>query len=266
MEPWFWLIYLGVGLFVGFLTGLLGIGGGTVIVPILSLIFAAKGFPADHVIHMALGTSLASIIIGSFSSAREHHLHDAVDWSLVKRLTPGIVFGTISGAVFAHFVAVAFLKAFFVGLVFFVAFQMIFGVRAKPWRKTLPGTPGLLAFGYFMGFVSSLAGIGGAVLTISFLVLCSVGMHQAIGTAAAVGIPIAVAGTVGFIITGLFDASLPPGSLGYVYLPAWFGISVASYFIAPYGARLAHRMPVDVMKKIFMVFIVGLAVWMAVSV
>jgi uncharacterized protein len=266
LEPWFWLIYLAVGLFVGFFTGLLGIGGGTVIVPILSLIFAAKGFPADHVIHMALGTSLASIIIGSFASAREHHAHAAVDWSLVKRLAPGIVAGTLSGAVFAHFVAVAFLKAFFVGLVCFVAFQMVVGVKAKPLRTTLPGTAGILVFGYFMGFVSSLAGIGGAVLTISFLMMCSVGMHQAIGTAAAVGIPIAIAGTVGFIITGLMDASLPPGSIGYVYLPAWFGISVASYFIAPYGARLAHRMPVDVMKKIFMVFIVALAIKMAVSV
>jgi uncharacterized protein len=266
LEPWFWLIYLGVGLFVGFLTGLLGIGGGTVIVPILSLIFAAKGFPPDHVIHMALGTSLASIIIGSFASAREHHLHHAVDWTLVKRLAPGIVFGTLSGAVFAHFVAVAFLKAFFVGLVCFIAFQMLFGVKAKPLRKTLPGTAGIVAFGYFMGFVSSLAGIGGAVLTISFLMMCSVGMHQAIGTAAAVGIPIALAGTVGFIITGLMDANLPPGSLGYVYLPAWFGISVASWFIAPYGARLAHRIPVDVMKKVFMVFIVALAIKMAVSV
>lgn len=266
MEPWFWLIYLGVGLFVGFLTGLLGIGGGTVIVPILSLIFAAKGFPADHVIHMALGTSLASIIIGSVASAREHHLHNAVDWTLVKRLAPGIVFGTLSGAVFAHYVAVAFLKTFFVGLVFFIAFQMIFGVKAKPIRSSLPGTAGIVAFGYFMGFVSSLAGIGGAVLTISFLMMCSVRMHQAIGTAAAVGIPIALAGTTGFIITGLLDANLPAGSLGYVYLPAWFGISVASFFIAPYGARLAHRMPVDVMKKIFMVFIVALAIKMAVSV
>lgn len=266
MEPWFWLVYLGVGLFVGFLTGLLGIGGGTVIVPILSLIFAAKGFPPDHVIHMALGTSLASIIVGSFSSAREHHLHHAVDWSLVRRLAPGIVIGTLSGAVFAHFAPVAFLKTFFVGLVMFVAFQMLFGVRARPLRQTLPGTAGLIAFGYFMGFISSLAGIGGAVLTISFLMMCSVGMHQAIGTAAAVGIPIAVAGTVGFIVTGLLDANLPSGSIGYVYLPAWFGISIASYFIAPVGARLAHQMPVDILRKIFMVFIVALAIKMALSV
>lgn len=266
MEPWYWLVYLGVGLFVGFLTGLLGIGGGTVIVPILSLIFAAKGFPADHVIHMALGTSLASIIIGSIASARVHHLHEAVDWTLVKRLTPGIIIGTLSGAVFAHYVAVAFLKTFFVGLVIFIAFQMLFGIKAKPLRETLPGPLGTALFGVLMGFVSSLAGIGGAVLTISFLVMCNVGMHRSIGTAAAAGIPIALAGTVGFIITGLMDANLPPGSIGYVYLPAWFGISVASFFIAPVGARLAHRMPVDIMKKIFMVFIVALAIKMAVSV
>ena len=265
MDYTVWLIYLGVGVVVGFLTGLLGIGGGTVIVPILSLIFAAKGFPASNVIHMALGTSLAAIIIGSISSAREHHAHGAVDWVLVRKLAPTIAIGTFVGAVFAHFIAVALLKTFFVGLVCVIAAQLLFDIRPKAHRG-LPGSTGLAVFGSVMGFLSSLAGIGGAVFTITFLSWCNVQLRAAIGTAAAVGIPISVAGTAGFIATGLVEGNLPPWSVGYVYLPAWVGISVASYFVAPLGAKLAHRIPVNVLKKVFMVFIVALAVKMAISV
>lgn len=265
MDYTVWLIYLGVGVVVGFLTGLLGIGGGTVIVPILSLLFAAMGFPPSNVIHMALGTSLAAIIIGSISSAREHHAHGAVDWDLVKKLAPSIAIGTFVGAVFAHFISVALLKTFFVGLVCIIAGQLLFDIRPKPHRG-LPGKTGLAIFGSIMGFLSSLAGIGGAVFTITFLSWCNVQLRAAIGTAAAVGIPISVAGTAGFIATGLVEGNLPPWSVGYVYLPAWLGISLASYFVAPLGAKLAHRMPVNVLKKVFMVFIVALALKMAISV
>jgi uncharacterized membrane protein YfcA len=117
-----------------------------------------------------------------------------------------------------------------------------------------------------MGWLSSLAGIGGAVLSITFLTWCNVKLHEAIGTSAAIGFPIAIAGTSGYIATGLFEPSLPEWSLGYVYLPAWVGISVTSYFIAPLGAKLAHRLPVKVLKKVFILFLVALAIKMAVSV
>jgi uncharacterized membrane protein YfcA len=121
-------------------------------------------------------------------------------------------------------------------------------------------------FGLLMGFVSSLAGIGGAVLTITFLTWCNVKIHDAIGTSSAVGFPIALAGTVGYVATGMMDKNLPPWSLGYVYLPAFIGIAITSFLVAPWGARLAHRMPVGLLKKVFMVFLVALAVKMAVSV
>jgi uncharacterized membrane protein YfcA len=261
----YWLIYLVVGVFVGFFAGLLGIGGGSVIVPVLSLIFIAKGYPAAHVIHMALGTSLAAIIIGSFSGAREHHLHKAVNWQVVRAMTPGILLGTFSGAVFAYFVTTAFLKYFFVGFIGLLALQLIFDFRPQAHRN-LPGAAGQSIFGFIMGWLSSLAGIGGAVLTITYMTWCNVKMHEAIGTASAIGFPIAVAGTLGYMVTGLAAGGMPQWSLGYVYLPAWLGISLASYFIAPLGARLAHRLPVKTLKKIFMLFLVGLAVKMAVSV
>ena len=124
----------------------------------------------------------------------------------------------------------------------------------------------MFAFGMVMGVISSFAGIGGAVMSIAFLTWCNFRMHDAIGTAAAIGVPLAIAGTAGFVATGLFDKGLPPWSLGYVYLPAFVGIAVTSFAIAPLGARVAHRLPVPILRRVFVVFLVALAVKMAVSV
>ena len=265
MDIAYWLIYLGVGVFVGFFAGLLGIGGGSVMVPILSLTFASQGFSSDHVIHMALATSMATIIPGGVASAWTHHRHNAVNWQVVKLMLPGILLGTVSGAVIAHFSSTAFLKTFFVGFICFLAVQLLFDLKPKS-RHALPGTTGLFAFGTAMGVISSFAGIGGAILSISFLTWCNIRMHEAIGTAAAIGVPLAIAGTVGFVVTGLYDHGLPPLGLGYVYLPAFAGIAVTSFLITPLGAKLAHRLPVVVLRRIFVVFLVALAVKMAVSV
>ncbi len=280
-DPLYLLIYLAAGVFVGFFAGLLGIGGGSVMVPILSLTFVKLGYSNDHVIHMALATSMATILPGAFASTRTHHAHNAVNWGVVKKMTPGILVGTLVGTVFAYFSSTTFLKYFFVGFMFFLAAQLVFGLKpkaaqAKPDQagsevqaqanRTLPKTAGMVSFGALMGFVSSLAGIGGAVLTISFLTWCNVKIHEAIGTSAAVGFPIALAGTVGYVVTGLMDHDLPEWSLGYVYLPAFFGIALTSFFVAPIGAKLAHKLPVAVLKKVFMVFLVALAIKMAISV
>ena len=265
MDISFWLIYLGVGIFVGFFAGLLGIGGGSVMVPILSLTFASQGFSSDHVIHMALATSMATIIPGGVASAWTHHRHQAVNWRVVKQMLPGILLGTFSGAVVAHFSSTAFLKTFFVGFICFLAVQLLFDLKPKG-RHALPGAGGMLAFGMVMGVISSFAGIGGAVLSISFLTWCNIRMHEAIGTAAAIGVPLAIAGTVGFVATGLFDKGLPAWSLGYVYLPAFAGIAITSFAIAPWGAKLAHRLPVAVLRRVFVVFLVALALKMAISV
>lgn len=265
MDITFWLTYLGVGVFVGFFAGLLGIGGGAVMVPILSLTFAARGFSNDHVVHMALATSMATIIPGSFASAWMHHQHQAVNWEVLKKMVPGILVGTFSGAIAAHFASTAFLKLFFVGFICFLAVQLLFDLKPKS-RHALPGSGGLFAFGVLMGVISSFAGIGGAVLSIAFLTWCNLRMHEAIGTAAAIGVPLAIAGTVGFIATGMMDRELPPWSLGYVYLPAFAGIAATSFVVAPLGAKLAHRLPVVVLRRIFVVFLVGLAAKMAISV
>ena len=265
MDIAYWLIFLGVGVFVGFFAGLLGIGGGSVMVPILSLMFTSQGFSSDHIVHMALATSMATIIPGGVASAWMHHKHKAVNWLVVKQMLPGILVGTFSGAVIAHFSSTAFLKTFFVGFICFLALQLLFDLKPKS-RHALPGTRGMFVFGVVMGVISSFAGIGGAALSIAFLIWCNFRMHDAIGTAAAIGVPLAIAGTIGFIATGLFDKELPMWSLGYVYLPAFAGIAVTSFAVAPLGAKLAHRMPVVVLRRIFVVFLVALAVKMAVSV
>jgi uncharacterized protein len=257
--------YLAVGAFVGFFAGLLGIGGGSVMVPILSMIFAQQGYSNDVVIHMALGTSMATIVPGGFSSARTHDQHDAVNWPVVKSMLPGLVAGTASGAVIAHFASTGFLKGFFVVFICFLAAQLLFNLK-PPGHCELPGRSGLNAFAALMGVISSLAGVGGAALSIAFLNWCNVRLHEAIGTAAAIGVPLSVAGTLGFIATGWFDPTLPKWSLGYVYLPAFAGIAATSVLAAPIGARLAHRLPVDVLRRVFVVFLVALAVKMALSV
>ena len=278
-DPLYLLIYLAAGVFVGFFAGLLGIGGGSVMVPILSLTFVKLGYSNEHVIHMALATSMATILPGAFASTRTHHAHKAVNWEVVKKMTPGILVGTLVGTVFAYFSSTTFLKYFFVSFMFFLAAQLVFGLKPKAApaklgvagseaqaNRTLPKTAGMVSFGALMGFVSSLAGIGGAVLTISFLTWCNVKIHEAIGTSAAVGFPIALAGTVGYVVTGMMDHDLPEWSLGYVYMPAFFGIALTSFFAAPIGAELAHKLPVAMLKKVFMVFLVALAIKMAISV
>jgi len=264
------LIYLAAGVVVGFFAGLLGIGGGAVMVPVLSLTFIRFGFSNEHVIHMALATSMATILPGAFASARAHHAHGAVNWRVVKQMTPGILVGTLAGTVFAYFSSTAFLKYFFVGFICFLAIQLLFNIKPQTGieqsRRELPKQGGMLIFGAVMGFISSLAGIGGAVLTINFLTWCNVKIHEAIGTSSAVGFPIALAGTLGYVITGLMDPDLPKWSLGYVYVPAFMGIAMTSFLIAPIGAKLAHKLPVAMLKKIFMIFLLALAIKMLVSV
>jgi uncharacterized protein len=261
----YFAIYLAAGMFVGFFAGLLGIGGGAVMVPILSLTFVKLGYSADHVVHMALATSMATILPGAFASARTHHAHGAVNWRVVRQMTPGILAGALAGTVLAYFSSTSFLKYFFVGFICFLAAQLVFNVKPQANRQ-LPGTMGMMLFGSIMGVISSLAGIGGAVLTISFMTWCNVKMHESIGTSSAIGFPIAAAGTVGYIATGLMDPNLPPWSLGYVYIPGFIGIALTSFLVAPLGARLAHKLPVATLKKVFMVFLVALAVNMAISV
>jgi uncharacterized protein len=241
-----WLLYILVGLCAGLLAGLLGVGGGLIIVPTLFFVFTWQQFPPVHIQHLALGTSLATIVITSFSSVRAHQTHGAVAWQAFRRISPGIVIGTFLAAQ----LSISSLKIFFIIFTSYVATQMLLDIKPKPHRQ-LPGFAGLSLTGGAIGLISSLVGIGGGSMSVPFLLWCNVNMHNAIGTSAAIGFPIALSGAIGYMINGLQVKGLPAYSCGYVYLPAFMGIAAASFLTAPFGARLAHKLPVSRLKKIF---------------
>lgn len=257
---WWWA-YLAIGGTVGFLAGLLGIGGGMVMVPMLFFVFSAKGFPAEHMMHLSLATSMATIVFTSLSSVRAHHQHGAVDWSVARAMAPGIVVGALSATLVAGFVPTRPLAIFFTGFMFYAATQMFVEVKPKPTRQ-LPGAAGLFGAGAAIGGFSSILAAGGAFLSIPFLAWCNVPLKRAIGTAAANGFPIAVAGTAGYVLNGLRMSGLPEGSLGYVYVPALAIIVLASMPTAPLGAKLAHRLPVKKLRIAFALMLLALAMRM----
>ena len=259
-----WLAYLAIGLAVGFFAGLLGIGGGAVLVPILALVFAAQDLPQEHILHIALGTTMATIMFTSISSMRAHHAHGAVDWGVAKAITPGILAGSFCAALVAGFIAKRPLAIMFTGLVFYAATQILFDLRPRQSRE-LPGAGGLFAAGAGIGAVSSLMAAGGAFLCIPFLAWCSVPLRRAIGTAAAIGLPIAIAGTLGYLVQGLRVEGLPRGSIGFVYLPAMVLVVATSMLSAPLGARVAHRVPVKRLRYIFALLLYALALRMLLS-
>ncbi len=252
------ITYLAAGTVAGILAGLLGIGGGLVIVPMLVLCFALQGIPHEFTMHLALGTSMASIVFTSVSSFMAHHKRGAVNWDVVRRITPGIIVGTLLGTYVAAAMTTNYLKIFFVVFLYYVAIQMLADRKPKPSRE-LPGYGGMFGVGNVIGIVSSLVGIGGGTLSVPFMVWCNMTLHNAIGTSAAIGFPIAVSGTIGYIVNGMRAAGLPEYSLGYIYIPALVGLVSASVFTAPLGVRLAHSLPVSRLKKIFAVllFLVG---------
>ena len=259
-----WVAYLAIGLAVGFFAGLLGIGGGAVMVPIFVLVFTAQGLPAEHVMHIALGTAMATIMFTSVASMRAHHAHDAVDWGVARAIAPGILVGAFFAALAAGLISKRPLGLMFTALVFYAATQILFDLRPKEARE-LPGPWGLFTAGAVIGGVSSLLAAGGAFLCIPFLAWCSVPLRRAIGTAAAVGLPIAIAGSLGYMVQGLRAQGLPAFSLGYVYLPALVMVVATSMLAAPLGARVAHRLPVKRLRIIFALLLYVLAMRMLVT-
>jgi len=245
-----WLAYLAIGVLVGFLAGLLGIGGGMVMVPMLVFVFTAKGFPSVYMMHLALATALATIAFTSVASVHAHHRHGAVDWAVARAMSPGIVAGSLAAALIAGLIPTRPLAVFFTAFMFYAATQMLLGTKPKS-ARTLPGRAGIFGAGAAIGAVSSLLAAGGAFLSIPFLAWCNVPLRRAIGTAAANGFPIALAGSLGYVLQGVRVDGLPAGTLGYVYLPALAFIVATSVLAAPWGARLAHRLPVARLRMVF---------------
>ena len=253
--------YGGLGLVVGFVAGLLGVGGGLIIVPVLIMLLHTHGQAVGMEPQLALGTSLATILFTSLSSVRAHQRRGAVEWSLVRRIAPGIVLGTLAGAALAARMPATVLKIFFVIFLFYAAIQMWLDFKPAPHRG-LPGRAGTSLAGGVIGVVSSWVGIGGGTLSVPFMLWHNVPLHRAIATSAAIGFPIAFAGAVGYVLGGWTVSGLPAGSLGFVYLPALAGIVLGSVLTAPLGARTAHRLPVRPLKRVFALLLFTLALRM----
>jgi uncharacterized protein len=252
------LALLVIGAFIGFMAGLLGVGGGMMLVPFMIFLFEFNHFPPDLIMKMALATSLTTILFTSISSVRAHHKKGAVNWSIAKPMAVGAFIGTFLGANFAGALKSEWLTAFFAVFVGFSALQMLRNKKPKPSRH-VPGGLGLGSAGGVIGFISSLVGAGGGFISTPFLVWCNVAMHQAIGISASLGLPIAAGGLVGYVIAGWNQAGLPVGSVGFVYLPALFATAAATLMTAPIGARTAHRLPVATLKRVFAYMLLTLA-------
>src|SRR5512140_802565 len=202
MDPTLIAAFIALGAVIGFLAGLLGIGGGMMIVPVLTFAFGRLGFAPEHIVHMAIATATATILFTSISSAREHHRHGAVLWSVVAGLAPGIIVGSLAGPQIVGGMSTTALAAFFGVFVAFSATQMLLDRKPAASRE-LPGKVGLCGVGSGIGLVSSMVGAGGGFLSVPFMAWCNVKIHNAVATSAALGLPIAIAGTIGFVIAGL---------------------------------------------------------------
>ena len=249
------------GAVAGTLAGLLGIGGGVIIVPIVTLLFEGHGVPHGLAIKLALGTSLATIVVTAISSIYTHHRKGAVDWALFRVMGPAVFVGSLIGAALADIIPGDALYIAFIVFLFAISLQM--AISRVSAHRSLPGSGGLAATSVAVGVVSALMGIGGGAMHVPFLSYCGVPVKRAIATAAAVGLPLALSATIGYIIGGLNEVGIPPGSIGYVNLPVFSGVVAASLLFAPLGATLAHKLPDLLLRRLFAVFLFVLASRMA---
>ena len=251
-----------LGALTGFLAGLFGIGGGMLMVPFMTFLLSARGMPAQLVVKMAIATSLATICFTSLASLRAHHRHGTVRWDIVKSLAPGIVIGSLLGAQVAKAMPTQVLTVLFAVFITFSATQMLRARKPKPSRD-LPAPAALVGVGSVIGLLAALVGAGGAFVSVPFMSWCNVKLHSAVATSAALGFPIAVAGTAGYVIAGWSLPDMPSGAIGFIYVPALLTISLASVITAPLGASAAHRLNVTQLRRGFAVMLYALALYMA---
>ncbi len=262
LEPQLILELAVLGLCTGYVAGLLGIGGGMLLGPFITIILSARGVPADLAVKMAIATSMGTIIFTSISSVRAHHKRGAVKWDIARGLAPGIVLGSMVGSIgiFALLKGTT-LALVFAGFIGFSATQMVLDKKPKPGRN-MPGFAGQLGVGTVIGMISGLVGAGGGFISVPFMVAHNVLIINAVATSAALGFPIALANAAGYAISGQGVAGLPAWSLGYIWLPALVVIASCSVLTAPMGARMAHSLPVAQLKRVFAAVLYVLAAYM----
>ena len=246
----------------GFLAGLLGIGGGMILVPFMILVFGHLGFNPEVIVHMAIAPGMATILFTTSSAIWAHHKHGSVDWKLVVALSPGMIFGgLVGGSELFEALKTSWLSLFFALFIVYSSIQMLLNKKPKPGRE-LPGPVGLFGFGTFAGALASLVGAGGAFITVPFMLWCNVKPHNAMASSSGLGFPIAAAATLGYMYGSWGNPNLPAGSLGFVYLPAVACIVAVSIFTAPIGAKMARKLNVGQLKRVFGVMLLFLAAFM----
>jgi len=244
-----------LGAIAGFLGGLLGVGGGVIVVPVLIMVFTFLSFDSAVLTHMAIGTSLATIILTSVGAVVAHHRKGAVRWDIFYWYAPGLALGALFGAEIADLMPGRTLQIVFGIFSIVIAIKMGLNLKVSPHRQ-VPQKAALLLPGTIVGCIASLFGIGGGSLTVPFLSWCNVKMQQAVATSSAGGLPIAISGALGFVITGWSSPELPAWSVGYVYLPALLGVGIFSAVFAQYGAMYAHKLPAKTLKRVFSILLV----------
>jgi len=259
------LSFLLLGAMVGFIAGLLGVGGGGIMVPVLTALFLKQGVHIDNVMHLALGTSMAAIIVTSFSSLRAHQRHGAINWKIVKIMSLGVIIGTFVSTFLASCLSSLYLATFFTTFMAYTAFKILFSKQTNTANRHISNT-NLFTSSTGIGAISALVSIGGGSLTVPYLVSKNINIKKAIGTSAAIGLPISVAGTLGYLINGWGNNTHYEYSLGFIYLPAVFFISITSFITAPYGAKLAQHLPVKILKKIFALLLISFSLKMLLSI
>lgn len=261
------MMFITLGLFVGFMAGLLGIGGGGILVPVLTSIFIYQGVPKGSVVHLALGTSMACIAFTAFSSMRAHHSRGAVVWPLVKVMAIGMIAGTFSATFVTTQLGSRALAIFFAVFMAYVSWQMLRPLKLQPSSAAVTNTE-LSLVGLGIGAVSALVSIGGGSLTVPYLSWRNIDMRHAIGTSAALGLCIALAGSLGYLINGQMQGELAAAAYtwGYIYLPAVLLVSIPSFFTAPLGAKLMHHLAIAALKKIFALMLMLLSLKMLVTI
>jgi uncharacterized membrane protein YfcA len=253
--------FVAIGATIGFLAGLFGLGGGMTMVPLLTFIFTHESFVAEHVVHVAVATATATILFTGIASTREHHRHGAIRWPIVAAMAPGMVAGSFVGPQVVATMSTSILAGLFGAFVAVMATQILLD-RKPAVSREIPGAAGLAAVGSGIGLVSSMVGAGGAFISVPYMAAHNVPLRNCVATSAALGLPIAVAGTIGYVVAGWRAAGLPPWSVGYVYLPALVAIVVGSVVSAPMGARAAHRWPVARLRRAFALLLYVLAAYM----
>lgn len=256
-----WLAYPLLGCVVGFLAGLLGVGGGLITVPILTLLLQAQGLHHPDLHKIALATSTTAISFTAFASMRSHAKHDNVHWEVVKRFLPGILLGTLIGAQLVNVLPVVPLRVVFVLFTFYTAYSMLANKQPKP-SRTLPNTPTMFGVGNGIGIFSTLISAGGGFISVPFMIWCNINARLAMGTSAALGFPIAVGGVISYLITAHNVPHLPPHTFAYIYWPAVVGIVATSFLVAPLGARMAQRWNIYTLKRLFAVMLICLGLQM----